>query len=204
VFEQNRERFNQIGNAIAKYFTWLDPNIISTIGLFIGMIPAVFYVLGYPVLGGISLIVYLFDSLDGAVARITGKVSKFGEVYDATLDRVVDGAIIFSIAYGGFVSWELAFIVLLGYFLVPYTRARAEAAACKKIKLNVGIAQRGDRVFLLMIASILFRQSITLFSLTFNTLEFIFIVLAFLTWQTFIFRIISAYKALKPLENGKT
>lgn len=204
MFEQNRERFQFIAKFFAKYFTWLHPNVITTIGLFIGLLPAVLYASGHPVKAGIALLVYLFDSLDGAVARFTGRVSKFGEVYDATLDRVVDGAIIFGIAYGGFVSWELAFIVLLGYFLVPYVRARAEAAAQKKIKLNVGIAQRGDRVLFLMIASVLFTEGINILDISLNTLELVFVILAVLTWQTFIFRMISAYKALAKLNHGRT
>ncbi len=201
MLEQNRDKLNPITEFAAKFFTWMHPNTISIIGFFIGFIPAYFFISGQARLGGIALLVYQFDFIDGAVARLTDRVSKFGEVLDASLDRVTDGLVIFSIAQGGFVSWNLAFVTLLGFYLVSYVRARSEAAARKSIILNVGFAQRAERMIILMIASFFYIDRITFAGSTFNLLEATFVLLAVLTWQTVIFRFYSAYKTLEKNNN---
>lgn len=202
MFERFREPLKPVMDFFAKYFTWLHPNAITIIGFFLGFIPILFFFTGNPRLGGIMLPIYLFDSLDGAVARYTGRVSRFGEVLDATFDRVIDGLTIFAIAKGGFISWNFAIVALLGFYLVSYVRARTGEAAAKKVKLDVGIAQRGDRIFILAVASILYFEEISLpfLAQTVNTLQIAFVLLCFLTWFTVIQRLLVAYKRLKPLE----
>jgi hypothetical protein len=82
--------------------------------------------------------------------------------------------------------------------MVSYVRARTGEAAAKEIKLNVGIAQRGERVLILMLASIFYIDKITIpfFNTTLNSLELVFIILGVLTWQTAIHRLVIARKKL--------
>lgn len=196
MLERFRDRLKPIFNWIAKYFKWLHPNVLTIIGSILGLIPAYFYIKGNALVGGLTLIVLIFDSIDGAVARITGKKSSFGEVLDSSLDRIVDGLIIFSIAGGGFVSFELASVVLVGTYLVSYIRARTEAASGKAFKMNIGLAQRGDRIIILMIASIVYFDKIHIAALTFNSLEIAFLLLATLTWLTVVQRLWVTYRSL--------
>ena len=95
----------------------------------------------------------LFDLFDGAVARVSGSVSsRKGAVLDSTLDRICDYLILF-FAYVYFhnrnelISWLLIVNMFLG-FLIPYVRARAEANG---IECSVGIAERSERLILVLI-----------------------------------------------------
>ena len=64
------------------------------------------------------------DALDGAVARATGRVTKFGAYLDAVCDRYVDGMVVIAAAsVTGY--WRLSAVVLGGALLVSYTKARA-------------------------------------------------------------------------------
>lgn len=203
MLEKLRDTLKPISGKIAKYFTWIDPNVLTIIGVLLTIVPAYFFIIGEPRIAGFAILLTLFDFLDGAVARYTGKVSLFGEFLDATMDRIADGVIIFAIAVGGFVSWSLAFVVLVGSFLVSYTRARAGEASAKKVKLNVGIAQRGDRLLILFLASVLFvdQISIPFTEFTLNSLEIAFIILALLAWETVVVRILASYKLLGKAKN---
>jgi CDP-diacylglycerol---glycerol-3-phosphate 3-phosphatidyltransferase len=98
--------------------------------------------------------------VDGAVARATGAVSKFGGFLDSTLDRYSE-----VIVYVGLLVYMLdsddadlgAVLVLLsatGALLVSYARARAESAG---YGATVGIFARTERVILLAVALALAR-----------------------------------------------
>ena len=66
----------------------------------------------------------LLDSLDGAVARSSGRVTKFGGYLDAVCDRYVEALVAGSVAYvTGY--WVLITLVLTGSLLVSYAKARA-------------------------------------------------------------------------------
>ena len=70
--------------------------------------------------------------LDGALARRTNRVTKFGGVLDSTLDRVSEAAVLIGIAvfYANRQStWgvALAGITMISSQLVSYIRAKAEA-----------------------------------------------------------------------------
>ncbi|MBV9550441.1 MAG: CDP-alcohol phosphatidyltransferase family protein [Alphaproteobacteria bacterium] len=66
---------------------------------------------------------FAFDGLDGAVARRTGRSSKFGGYLDAVIDRYQEIAVFFAIA---FVTgwWPLSFLALSGSLLTSYNKAR--------------------------------------------------------------------------------
>jgi len=64
------------------------------------------------------------DGLDGAVARVSGRVTKFGAYLDALADRYVEAMVVLSAAWvSGY--WALSMIVLAGALLVSYAKARA-------------------------------------------------------------------------------
>ena len=203
MLEKLRGPFRPLSNQIARYFTWLHPNTISIVGFILGFIPVYLYLKGFPRYAGVALLVYLFDFLDGAVAKFTGKASLFGEVLDATLDRIIDALIIFALAKGGFINSYLAVITGLGFFLVSYVRARTgEAAADKKIRLDIGLAQRGERVIILMLASVFYVEevSIPIIDIYTNSLQIVLTILALFAWETVIFRLVYAYKIFERLE----
>ena len=91
-----------------------------------------------------------FDVLDGAVARATGRKSKFGAFLDSTTDRIVDAIYIFSLYLLHVISIEGTMLLLVASYLISYVRARAEALGVHME--GVGIIERGERVILTFIA----------------------------------------------------
>ena len=142
-----------IGERLGK--SGVTPNTITTLSLIIAVLAALAYADKAPVLGALGLVSSgMVDMLDGAVARATGKTTKFGAVYDPVLDRYAEFAILVGIAVGGFTEWVWAVFALFGMIMASYTRARAESsgglASCA-----VGIAERQEKLLLLFVGSLL-------------------------------------------------
>ena len=133
----------------------ISPNILTVIGLLFSIVTFFFTaVTGQLVIAGVFLLVSgFFDLLDGAVARSTNMVTKFGGFLDSVLDRysdliVIFGASIYFLRRGDALSSMVAFFGAIGVAIVPYARARAEAAS---IACRSGILERPERVILLSI-----------------------------------------------------
>lgn len=97
------------------------------------------------------------DLIDGTMARMSGTSGPWGNFLDATLDRVADGAI-----FGGLVMWgalngeaattAAATLALVTGQVTSYAKARAEAVGATA---NVGIAERAERLVLVLLAALL-------------------------------------------------
>jgi CDP-diacylglycerol--glycerol-3-phosphate 3-phosphatidyltransferase len=93
------------------------------------------------------------------MARLSGTQGPWGAWFDATLDRVADGAV-----FGGVLIWAawnsdtlttmLAWVCLVGGTVVSYAKARAEAVGATA---NGGIAERAERMILLAVGAILYQ-----------------------------------------------
>jgi phosphatidylglycerophosphate synthase len=136
----------------------LSPNLISVAGLLIGLASAFLFAEGKFTRAGILLAASgLLDMLDGKIAKISGKKSLFGGVFDATLDRGTELSVYTGIgAYFILRDMHLTslFVVLAagGSWLVSYVRARAESFG---IPCHVGFLRRGERFVLLAGGAIL-------------------------------------------------
>jgi hypothetical protein len=76
----------------------IPPNVLTTTGVVINMACGVLFGLGNFFGAGFVLIVAnLFDMLDGNVARMSGRVTKYGTFLDSTLDRLSDMVAFFGI-----------------------------------------------------------------------------------------------------------
>jgi len=117
--------------------------------------------------GIVMLAASSLDLLDGALARATGKVTRFGSVFDAVMDRVSEAAVLFGLLYyfsdrGGREEELLIFAALVASFLVSYTRARAETV---DIPMREGLFGRAERVLVLGIGLIVDQVTIALWVL---------------------------------------
>lgn len=117
--------------------------------------------------GIVMLAASSLDMLDGALARATGKATRFGSVFDAVMDRVSEAAVLFGLLYyfsdrGGREEELLIFAAVVGSFLVSYTRARAEVV---DIPLREGLFGRAERVILLAIGLIIDQATVALWFL---------------------------------------
>ena len=129
--------------------------IVGTIGVCAGAL--VFYPRGQFLIGTLVVVFFAFsDTIDGIMARSSGRSSTWGAYLDSTLDRLGDAAI-----FGGLVLFyagqgadstmaglALACLILGG--VVSYAKARAEGLG---MTANVGIAERADRLVAVLTAT---------------------------------------------------
>jgi CDP-diacylglycerol--glycerol-3-phosphate 3-phosphatidyltransferase len=138
----------------------INPNALTFIGLLINIGCGVLYGYGMFFRAGLLMIVAnIFDMLDGQVARLRGRVTRFGAFFDSVIDRYSDiivyvGIMVFyarDTAAHSTLLVALTGLALVGSVMVSYSRARAESLdiACK-----VGFLERPERVVLLIIASL--------------------------------------------------
>lgn len=136
----------------------LTPNMLTIIGFLAMCGIGVALAFGNFALGGLLIIAAgIFDALDGSLARLTNRVSKFGAFLDSTMDRFAEGALYFGILYAFMqrgTNWVayLVFFTLLGSLMVSYARARAEGIG---VEMKEGWMTRFERIALLVIGLLL-------------------------------------------------
>jgi len=146
----------------------VTPNFVTGTGLFFNVVATVILIYGathgnrgnFSYVGWAGVVILfagLFDMLDGQVARIGKKTSRYGALFDSVLDRYSELVVLFGICYylilqGYFFSSLFGFIALIGSMMVSYVRARAEGLG---IECKVGFMQRPERVILISAGAIL-------------------------------------------------
>lgn len=82
--------------------TALHPNHVTTLGLAVGVLAAVLYATGtHANLGALLFVVAtVLDHADGELARLTGKTSAFGHVYDRIADLCVKLSLFSAMGFG--------------------------------------------------------------------------------------------------------
>ncbi len=134
--------------------TSITPNALTWFGLILAVGAAVLIATGYLLVAGLVVLTAgFFDMLDGALARRTERVTRFGAVLDATLDRLSEGALLLGIMFffasgAETVGVLLAGAALLASMSVSYVRARAEAMG---FECQVGMFTRDGRVIVLAV-----------------------------------------------------
>lgn len=136
----------------------ISPDVVTLVGtLGVAAGALVFYPRGHLLVGTLVITAFVFsDTVDGIMARASGRSSSWGAYLDSTLDRVGDAAI-----FGGLVLWylgrgedtltgTLALACLVLGAVVSYAKARAEGLG---MTANVGIAERADRLVAVLVAT---------------------------------------------------
>lgn len=134
----------------------VTPNQLTLAGLALNFLAGWAYSGGLFILGGMLVLVgALGDLLDGPLARLTAKTSKFGAFLDSTVDRYSDfflfGGVTYYFAQEESWGWCLTGLgILLGSFITSYAKARAESLmeSCP-----VGFFERPERILILLIGS---------------------------------------------------
>jgi CDP-diacylglycerol--glycerol-3-phosphate 3-phosphatidyltransferase len=138
----------------------ISPDIVTIVGTFGVCFGALVFYPRHQFFWGSAFIAVFatFDTLDGTMARLSGRSTKWGAYLDSTLDRVADSAI-----FAGLVLWysgdgdtpylaALALACLILGSVVSYAKARAEGLG---MTANVGIAERAERVIVVLLATAL-------------------------------------------------
>jgi CDP-diacylglycerol--glycerol-3-phosphate 3-phosphatidyltransferase len=138
--------------------TGITPTGLTVAGFVFNAGVAWVMALGHLRLGGLLvLLAGAFDALDGALARLTDRVTPFGAFLDSTLDRCSEavlylGLLAFYAGRGSRLEILLIYLTIVGSFLVSYTRARAEGL---DIECKVGLFTRFERVVVLALGLLL-------------------------------------------------
>ena len=144
-----------IARAVAR--TGITPNGGTALGFAGNAVAAVLAGSGQLALAGVVMLAAsALDLIDGALARATGRVTPFGAVFDAVLDRyseavVLLGLLVYYADRDADVQVALLFAAVTGSVLVSYVRARAETMG---YTLREGLFTRAERVILTAIALI--------------------------------------------------
>ncbi|HSK73277.1 MAG TPA: CDP-alcohol phosphatidyltransferase family protein [Pyrinomonadaceae bacterium] len=196
----------RIIDAIVRWlaFGGVHPNILTVIGVIISVVCGILFGVGEFFWAGVVLIVAnLFDMLDGNVARLTGRVTRFGGFLDSSLDRLSDmvaflGIMVFyasNTPQRSVLNVFLAGLGLIGSVMVSYTTARSESLG---VKANVGFLQRPERIVLLIIGALSTFPNSDFFLA--NRMPQVLWILAIGSFWTFIHRMYFTWKEFRKLE----
>jgi phosphatidylglycerophosphate synthase len=179
-----KEKGRHLLSPLVGALSFVPPNIITLTGVSVVILASIFIFKGKFRIGGLILIAgSIFDAIDGQIARLKEKTSKFGAFFDSTLDRYGEFFIFFAIAFSraGALLSALSFAAILGAFLTSYTRARAESLG---IEIREGFFTRVERLVIIIIGLVIFP----------NYLIYVMIIMAIGSNVTAIQRILIAYK----------
>jgi CDP-diacylglycerol--glycerol-3-phosphate 3-phosphatidyltransferase len=160
---------DRIGEALARpfdrlvrAFAHLSPDVLTIIGLVLNGVACSLFALSggkdyarpdlLKVAGLVAAVASVFDMLDGRVARLRGRETKFGAFLDSTMDRYSDmllymGLMILYARLDRTPLMVLVWVAAFGSFMTSYARARAESLipSC-----TVGLLERPERLVLLI------------------------------------------------------
>jgi len=157
-------------NPIARFLsqTGISPDAITIVGFLLTAGVALLLALGYVQLAGILLIVAaVFDAIDGTLARVLNRPTRFGAFLDSTVDRFSEATLFLGVLihfYGQGAGTEviLTYVTIVGSLMVSYTRARAEGIG---VSIKGGLLTRVERTLVLIVGLLLNQLSITLWIL---------------------------------------
>jgi CDP-diacylglycerol--glycerol-3-phosphate 3-phosphatidyltransferase len=191
------ELLSPLLDALVRVLAHISPDVLTITGLvFNGVACGLFALAGghgfvSPVvlrLGGVvAFVAAIFDMLDGRVARLRGRETKFGAYLDSTMDRYSDmllymGLLILYARLERNGLMVLVWVAAFGSFMTSYARARAESLIPR---CPVGLLERPERVVLIIAGALLNRMVAVLW------------VIALLSNVTAIQRIVYTYVELK-------
>ena len=181
---KRREKFGGLSIRIGMVFSKLgmSPNQWSLISILPALAAVWFLVKEQFISAALLFIIAAFiDMVDGSVARVTGRVTKFGAYLDTVIDRYVEALIVFGLLFASLPGFHLpAYAWIFLYFFGGLMTTYAKAAAKEKelihegAELKGGLMERAERLIILFIGILLAAFDIYL-------LTYIVVILAVLT-----------------------
>lgn len=174
--EKYQKAMYPVGKAVGRM--GLSPNLTSMLSVVVAGLAGLFFFSHNLVCGTIFIALSgALDMIDGAVARATGKASRFGTVLDHVLDRYAEFLMMLGIIGGGYVGWYWGLFSLFGMAMASYTRAKAESVGVERCE--VGLAERQEKLIILMmgaIGSVFYQGALELASIIVGLLSHITVV----------------------------
>jgi len=182
---------------LVRVFAHVSPDVLTITGLALNGVACAFFAFAggkdyrSPVLlrigGFVALSASIFDMLDGRVARLRGRETKFGAFLDSTMDRYSDmllfmGLLVLYARMDRTPHMVLVWVAAFGSFMTSYARARAESLIPR---CSVGLLERPERIVLLGVGALANRMVAALW------------IIALLSNVTAVQRVVYTYVELK-------
>jgi CDP-diacylglycerol--glycerol-3-phosphate 3-phosphatidyltransferase len=133
----------------------ISPCTLTVMGIVPAIIAGYAFAKGMLKLGGVLVAVSgIFDLMDGLVARMAGRETRFGALLDSTIDRYSEIAVFVGLAVLFRETSTLYGVVLAlcGSLMVSYLKARAEGLGQS---CTAGMLQRPERMIVVVIGALL-------------------------------------------------
>jgi len=161
---KERKHFKDVSRNVGKFFskTSISSNQWTILSLLLVLI--VFYLLviqSFLIAFDFCIFTIFIDMVDGAVARETNKVTKFGAYLDTIIDRFIEFFIIFGLSFVNypdiiFSSKAWLMILFFGSMMSTYSKPAAlEKGLIKKEMKGGGILEHTDRLLMFLIIVLL-------------------------------------------------
>ena len=170
VLSKRRERFSGFSVKVGIIFSKipLSANQWTVLSL-VPILGALYFLVNEQFLyaAGLFIISAFMDMIDGAVARVTGTVSKKGAYLDTVVDRHVEGIIIFGLLFASLPNLPIPglwfnipiqawlFLYFFGAMMTTYVKAAAKEKDLVEKELRGGILERAERLIILFIGMLL-------------------------------------------------
>ena len=188
-------RYVEVPGAGVLHALGFTPNAVSVLGFSVSLVAAGLVGAGFLLPGGIVFLAgSILDLMDGALARVTGRVTKFGALLDSVMDRLGEAALFLGMVIYGlradlsdtrlFFLMVVLILALVTSQTVSYIRARGEGLG---IATRTGLMTRPERVVILSLGLILGLRA----------LEIVLIVIATVSFVTLLQRLFYIRQALR-------
>ena len=164
--EKVEEELTRPLTRMARWLSHFSPDVLTITGLVLNCVACAFFAFAgtkaHPSahllqIGGlVTLVAAIFDMMDGRVARLRGRETKFGAFLDSTMDRYSDmllymGLMILYARMDSTPHMVLVWVAAFGSFMTSYARARAESLIPK---CTVGFMERPERIVALILGAL--------------------------------------------------
>lgn len=166
VTEKLGEALARPVEGVVRAFSRFSPDVLTITGLALNGVACAFFAMAggkdyaSPTLlrigGLVALLASVFDMLDGRVARMRGRETKFGAFLDSTMDRYSDmvlymGLLILYARLHRTPYMVLVWVAAFGSFMTSYARARAESLIPR---CALGFLERPERIVLIILGAV--------------------------------------------------
>ena len=198
-----RQRFERLSVKVGLLFSKipLSPNQWTVLSLLPAVAAAYFLAKDlFLYAAGLFIAAAFLDLVDGSVARVTGKVSRFGAYLDTVVDRYVEALIVLALLFVALPELDVlipikawVFIYFFGAMMTTYAKAAAKEKEIVKegAELKGGCLERAERLIILFVGIVLASVNVAYLSMA-------VVILAIFANISALQRIVKARKMAKP------
>jgi phosphatidylglycerophosphate synthase len=175
----------------------ISPDSFTLLALLLAVAAAAFFAIGWRGWGVIFLVAaFLWDALDGSVARSQNKATGFGNYLDAMIDKYVEIIVYAGLLFGGYAVES--FFVMTGSLVLSYAKPRAALVIPIDNHDWPALGERVDRTLFLVIAVVIsiFLPSLSLDGTAYDTLSVLLWMLAVIVYIGSVQRMLYARKLI--------